>query len=339
MCYSAEVYSDFRKYQRYGGTLDLKAFVDLFFHQGKKGTFTKLVPKAVRDAFDQAVGQDEQDVKAAVVQAYRDVILHYEEIVVEQTERLIKAQQKLAKMPTKTAENEARIAQKKIDEANARMAQAHEAAAQHDGFTRIWPGHYCPILIRDPATGERRIVPARYRCRLVGWTEKDERLKPGTYNARMDSLKTAWRGIFGHFHAVVVARRFYESVLLHDNQQRALAPGEKEQNIEIVFSPEPEQEMLLACLYRYVEPEGDEGGYFTFAAVTREPPPEVLAAGHNRCVIPLKPKNLDAWLDPDPKNLGAQYAILEDPIGAFYQHQIVQKGFDAEGEEPPPGSS
>jgi putative SOS response-associated peptidase YedK len=331
MCYSAEVYADWRKYQRYGGTLDLKAFVDLFFQQGKKGTFTKLVPKAVRDAFDQAAGQDEQSVKAAVTRAYQDVILHFEEIIVEQTERLLKAQAKLAKKPTKTAENEARIAQNKINDANERIEQTRATAKEHDGFARVWPGHFCPVLIRDPATGERKIVPMRYRCRLVGWTEKDEKLKPGTYNARMDSLKTAWRGIFGHFHGVVVARRFFESVLLHDNQQRALAPGEKEQNIEIAFTPEPQQEMLLACLYRYVEPEDGEG-FYTFAAVTRDPPPEVLAAGHNRCVIPLRPENLDAWLDPDPKNLGAQYAILEEPIDAFYQHQIISKGFDAEGE-------
>lgn len=328
MCYSAEVVADFRTYQRYGGTLDLKAFVDLFFHQGKKGTFTKLVPKAVRDAFDQVAGQDERELKAAVVQAYRDVILHYEEIVAEQTERLLKAQAKLAKKPTKTAENEARIAQNRINDARERIADAEQTAKDHDGFARIWPGHFCPILIRDPETGERKIVPARYRCRLIGWTDQDERMKPGTYNARMDSLKTAWRGIFGHFHGVVVARRFYESVLLHDNQQRALAPGEREQNIEIVFSPEPAQDMLLACLYRYVEPAQGEDGLYTFAAVTREPPPEVLAAGHNRCVIPLRPENLDTWLDPDPKNLGAQFAILEDPIDAFYQHQIVSKGFD-----------
>jgi putative SOS response-associated peptidase YedK len=334
MCYSAEVYSDFRKYQRYGGTLDLKAFVDLFFQQGKKGTFTKLVPKAVRDAFDQAASQDEKDIKAAVIQGYRNVILHYEEIIAEQTERLLKAKEKLAKKPTKSAENEARIAQKKMDDAQERIAQAKEAAREHDGFTRIWPGHFCPVLIRDPETGERKIVPMRYRCRLVGWTEADEKKKPGTYNARMDSLKTAWRGIFGYFHGVVVARRFYESVLLHDNQQRTLAPGEKEQNIEIAFTPEPMQEMLLACLYRYVEPENGEPGYYTFAAVTREPPPEVQAAGHNRCVIPLRPENLDAWLDPDPKNLSAQYAILEDPIDAFYQHNIVSKGFDDDGTSP-----
>lgn len=330
MCYSAEVVADFRTYRRYGGTLDLKAFVDLFFQQGKKGTFTKLVPKAVRDAFDQATGQDELDAKAAVIQAYRNVILHYEEIIVEQTERLLKAKEKLAKKHTKSAENEARVAQNKIDDANMRIEQAQEAASEHDGFTRVWPGHFCPLLIRDPETGERKVVPARYRCRLIGWTEADEKKKPGTYNARMDSLKTAWRGIFGYFHGVVVARRFFESVMLHDNQQRALAPGEKEQNIEIVFSPEPQQAMLLACLYRHVEPEGDEGGYYTFAAVTRDPPPEVQAAGHNRCVIPLRPENVDAWLDPDPKNLSAQFAILEDPIDAFYQHQIVSKGFDEE---------
>ena len=330
MCYSAEVVADFRSYRRYGGTLDLKAFVDLFFHQGKKGTFTKLVPRAVRDAFDQAVGQDEQDIKASVIQAYRNVILHYEEIIVEQTERLLKAKEKLAKKHTKSAENEARVAQNKIDDANMRIEQAQEAATEHDGFARVWPGHFCPLLIRDPETGERKVVPARYRCRLVGWTEADEKKKPGTYNARMDSLKTAWRGVFGYFHGVVVARRFFESVLLHDNQQRSLAPGEKEQNIEIAFTPDPEQEMLLACLYRYVEPEDGEGGYFTFAAVTRDPPPEVQAAGHNRCVIPLRPENVDAWLDPDSKNLSAQFAILEDPIDAFYQHQIVSKGFDEE---------
>lgn len=325
MCYSAEVVADFRNYQRYGGTLDLKAFVDLFFHQGKKGSFTKLVPKAVRDAFDRATSRDENDVKAAVVQAYRDVVLHYEEIVAEQTERLLKAQAKLAKKPTKTAENEARIAQNKINDARERIAEAEQTAKDHDGFARIWPGHFCPILIRDPATGERKIVPARYRCRLIGWSDQDERMKPGTYNARMDSLKTAWRGIFGHFHGVVVARRFYESVLLHDNQQRALAPGEREQNIEIIFSPEPSQDMLLACLYRYVEPAQGEDGFYTFAAVTREPPPEVLAAGHNRCVIPLRPENLDAWLDPDPRNLGEQFAILDRPIDAYYQHELAPK--------------
>ncbi|MFS6641884.1 SOS response-associated peptidase family protein, partial [Staphylococcus aureus] len=113
---------------------------------------------------------------------------------------------------------------------------------------------------------------------------------------RLDSLKTSWRGIFGHFHGLVIARRFYESVNLHRNQGRELAPGEKEQSVEIVFSPEPEQPLFLTCLYRHVQPEGDEPGFYGFAAITREPPPEVQAAGHDRCIIPIKPENVDAWL-------------------------------------------
>ena len=32
----------------------------------------------------------------------------------------------------------------------------------------------------------------------------------------------------------------------------------------------------------------------SFAAITNEPPPEVAAAGHERCIVPIKPENLDA---------------------------------------------
>ena len=35
-----------------------------------------------------------------------------------------------------------------------------------------------------------------------------------------------------------------------------------------------------------------------------------------------KPENIDAWLEPDPTNLSAMYAILDDPIDAYYQHEL-----------------
>ena len=49
----------------------------------------------------------------------------------------------------------------------------------------------------------------------------------------------------------------------------------------------------------------EEGGESldSFAAITDEPPAEVAAAGHDRCIIPIKEENIDAWLNPDPKNL------------------------------------
>jgi len=47
-------------------------------------------------------------------------------------------------------------------------------------------------------------------------------------------------------------------------------------------------------------------------SITDEPPAEAAAAGHDRCIIPIKPENVDAWLNPDPKNLATQYAILDE---------------------------
>jgi hypothetical protein len=42
-----------------------------------------------------------------------------------------------------------------------------------------------------------------------------------------------------------------------------------------------------------------------FAVPENDPPPEIALAGHDRCVIPIKPENIDVWLNPDPsKNSG-----------------------------------
>lgn len=328
MCYSAQVWADFKKYERLGGRLDVAAFARLFYERGKKGDFIKLVPRAMRDAFGHPRNADEQQVQDTVLEAYRSVSLVYEGVIAKQTERLVKAEAILAgPKPTKTAANDKRVATDKINDAKAKLEELGQIA-DNDGYGRIWPGSYAPVLIRDPATGERLIVPMRYRARPIGWTEKDEREKPGTYNARKDSLRHVWKGLFGHQHGLVVASRFYESVLIHRNQRRELVPGEKEQSMEIAFTADPPQEMFLACLWRYVEPEGDTPGFYGFAAITRDPPPEVVIAGHDRCIIALKPENIDAWLDPDPTNLSASYAILDDPIDAYYQHELSPRKGD-----------
>ncbi len=49
----------------------------------------------------------------------------------------------------------------------------------------------------------------------------------------------------------------------------------------------------------------------SFALTTDEPPPEVQAAGHDRCVIPIKRENIDAWLQPNGDKATMQ-AILDD---------------------------
>jgi hypothetical protein len=60
-----------------------------------------------------------------------------------------------------------------------------------------------------------------------------------------------------------------------------------------------------------------------FAAITDEPPPEVAAAGHDRCIIPIKAENVDARLNPDPRIIDAQYAIFDDRVRPYYEHRMA----------------
>lgn len=328
MCYSARIWADFRQYQRLGGKLDIHAFVKMFVDRSRTGDLLSTVAKPLRNAFMTPRTKDEEPAREAAIEAYAQAAMQQEAIIAEQTERLLAAQAKLASKPTKTASNDARIAQNKIDAARAKLGLTTEQD-EVVGWWRFYPGWFAPILLRDPATGERVVVPARFRCRLPGWTREDEKKKEGSYCARKDTLRTAWRQLFGRNHALIVASRFYESVDLHDLQRRELAPGERAIPQEISFTPAPEQEMLLACLWRYVEETPEEPGFYSFALITRDPPPEVASAGHDRCVIPILAENVDAWLHPNPGNLGDQYAILEQPIDAYYQHEIVPKAKDA----------
>lgn len=67
----------------------------------------------------------------------------------------------------------------------------------------------------------------------------------------------------------------------------------------------------------------DEPDLLSFAAVTDDPPVEIALAGHDRCIIPIKPENINAWLNPDPADLAAQYAILDDRHRPYYQYRLA----------------
>jgi len=50
----------------------------------------------------------------------------------------------------------------------------------------------------------------------------------------------------------------------------------------------------------------------------------VAAAGHDRTVINIRPEHVEAWLNPDPNNLAALYAIFDDKRHPYYEHQLEQ---------------
>jgi hypothetical protein len=49
---------------------------------------------------------------------------------------------------------------------------------------------------------------------------------------------------------------------------------------------------------------------------------EVAAAGHDRCIVPIREKNIDAWLNPNLMDLPTQMAILDDRERPYYEHQV-----------------
>ena len=321
MCYSAQIEADYDKFVReWGAIISIKRFVELFWEKRKDGQWVK-IPKAMREAFRKPGGEDTFELAKLVAEGDREQTEKYQVELGAQQERLAKAEANLAgPKPTKSASNDKRIATDKIARAQRNLDDLTRKELK-DRDSRIYPGIWAPVMIEKD--GQRIVVPMRYQCRLPGWTEAIERKYPGTYNARRDKLEESWGKLFGHRHGIMIVTRFYENVSRHKMEGRELAPGEKEENVVLEFDPTPPQQMLVACLWN-MSPGADHGtDLFSFAAITDEPPPEVAAAGHDRCIVPIKPEHVDAWLSPDPNNLEALYAILDDRARPYYEHRLA----------------
>lgn len=318
MCYSAQIEADYRKYVRmFGADIDLVAFTELFFErvQGSK----TLVPKGVEAAFAHPATDDERKVKSLIDEFNAQQVTQYEQKIFEQRERLAKAERALQTKVTKAASESKRIATDKIEQTLRRLDDIRRTTPK-DRDSRIFPGHYAPVLVME--NGRPVIKPMRYQCRIAGKPANYDQRFPGTYNSRMDNLEGFWKPLFGHTHGILLADRFYENVKRHHLEHRDLAAGEQEENVVLEFEPNPRHTMFVACLWsRWTN--GKDPDLLSFAAITDEPPPEVAAAGHNRCIVPIKPENVEAWLNPDQSDLAAQYAILSDRDRPYYEHRLA----------------
>lgn len=319
MCYSAEVKADYKKYVRdHGADIDIETFYDLYWRKAKGGEKLK-TPKAMDDAFSQPQTEREQAIKALIDEFKLHEAQRLQQTLFEQRKRLADDERKLAIKPTKTATESARIARDRIEDARRGLESLHRPALTPED-SRIYPGGYAPVIVME--NGRRVVKPMRYRCRPAGKPAFYDTKFPGIYNARRDSLDGFWKDLFGFSHGIVVVRRFYEHVKRHDMEHRALRPGETPENVILRFDPNPPQDILIACLWsRWTSP--GEPDLLSFAAITDEPPPEVAAAGHDRCIIPIRPENIDAWLNPAGLERAALYRILDDRPQTFYEHRLA----------------
>lgn len=310
MCYSAEVYQQYDKYvDEFGAHISIKQFVRLYM---ERSTNPKIkTPRAMDAAFAHPTDADGEQIKTLIDGFRSQEATRLEQELFKQRKRLADAERTLLTKTTKAATESQRIATAKIEWALTKISDLRRNELKASD-SRIYPGYYVPVIVMED--GKRVIKPMRYQCRLEGKPASYDSQYPGTYNARRDNLEGFWKKQFGHTHGLMVVNAFYEHV--------TRKVGNDSENVVLEFNPQPTQDMLVACLWsRWTGPDGEE--LLSFAAITDEPPDEVAAAGHDRCVIPIKAENIDAWLNPNPKDLKALYAILDDRERPYYEHRLA----------------
>lgn len=318
MCYSQQVIQDYRRYLRdYGVRLELKEFFEIFYRRRHGGKVS--ISKAMEDAFLSSSGEEFAEIQSLIKGYREEEALRLEAEIFEQRTRLVEAERKLQVKVTKGAAENKRIAGNKIEQRLQWLADLRRQEPK-ERDSRIFPGWYALVMVIE--NGERKILPMRYQCRPAGKPAFVDVKLPGLYNARRNSLSNFWRDLWGHSHGIVVGYAFYEHVNRHRAEGRELQPGEEVQDVILEFRPRPAQEMHVACLWsRWTAP--GEPDLLSFAAITDEPPPEVAAAGHDRCIIPINPANVEAWLTPEGRSLDALDAILEDRARPYYEHRLA----------------
>jgi putative SOS response-associated peptidase YedK len=318
MCYSARIVSDWRRYQRaYGAGLSLEDFYELFWRRSQDGRVK--IPRALEQAFAEPGDDTGRRIKDLIDQFNAQETVRLEQELFKQRKRLADAERTLQTKTTKTATENRRIAADKIEWLLGKLSALRRTEPQ-DEDARIFPGYYTPVIVMEG--GRRVIKPMRYQCRPAGTPAFCDTKFPGTYNARRDSLSGFWKELFGCSHGLMLVTAFFENVSRHRAEGRELRPDEKAENLVLEFKPRPEQDMLVACLWsRWTAP--GEPDLLSCAAITDEPPPEVAAAGHDRCIVPIQPANIDAWLMPKLRDLAAQQAILDDRARPYYEHRLA----------------
>nr|WP_315494201.1 SOS response-associated peptidase family protein [uncultured Rhodoferax sp.] len=311
MCYSAQLQNAYKEYvDIHGADIDIEAFARLYGFRCQDDRIK--IPKAMEMAFQGAGSPLAASIQASLAEYRAQQTTKLEQELFKQRTRLVDAERTLQTKTTKAATESKRIATNKMAWAQDKLADLRRTELVA-ADSRIFPGYYAPVMVME--NGRKVVKPMRYQCRPKGKPSSFDTKFPGTYNARRDNLEGFWREQFGYSHGILAISAFYEHVELRG------ADGEPKKVI-LEFNPRPQQVMLIACLWsRWSASAGED--LLSFAAITDEPPAEVADAGHDRCVIPLKPENVGAWLDTDQSTTEDLYAILDDRERPYYEHRLA----------------
>ena len=301
-------------HRQLGIRLDYDEIEKLFFRRLEDPTVN--ISRGFEANFDDPTNDQDRRIKGAIDEHRSRMATKFEKDLFSQKTRLVTAERSLEDKETKKAREDVRIATSKIAILTTKLTDLRRTEPTSDD-NRIFPMVYAGVIVKKG--GENVLTPMRYFCRPAGKPAFYDKQFPGLYNARRDNLEKFWSDQFGHHHAVMVVESFYENVKLHASEHRDLHEGEEEQNVVLQFTPSPPQTMLIACLWsHWTHPKvPDLRG---FAAITDDPPPDVAAAGHDRCIINLRPEHVEAWLTPENRSRQELQNILSDRAVSTYQH-------------------
>ena len=317
MCYSAQVIQMARKLHRQLGIrLDHDEIEKLFFRRLDDPSLQ--ISRGFEANFDEPATEQELRIKGAIEEHRSRALSKIEKELFTQKTRLVTAERSLQEKATKKAREDVRISTNKIETLATKLSRLRSSEPNEED-NRIFPFVYAGVIVKKD--GQNLLTPMRYHCRPAGRPAFYDRQFPGLYNARRDNLEKFWGEQFGSHHAILVVDSFYENVKRHAMEHRELVAGEQQENVILQFKPEPAQTMYVACLWsRWTDPrEPDLRG---FAAITDDPPADIAAAGHDRCIINLKPEQVDAWLTPEVRSREELQAILSDRAVPVFQHEI-----------------
>jgi len=319
MCYSAQVVQMAGKLSRQLGIrLDYAEVEKLFFRRIEAPALN--ISRGFEANFDEPANDQERLIKAAIDAHRAKTVTKIEQDLFSQKTRLVNAERSLKGKETKKAREDVRIATAKIATLSTKLSDLRSSELTPTD-NRIFPFVYTGVIVRQ--SGQNLLTPMRYHCRPAGKPAFYDRQFPGLYNARRDNLEKFWGEQFGSHHAIMVVESFFENVKVHTMQHRELQAGEKEQNVVLQFKPEPAQAMYVACLWSpWMEANAPD--LRGFAAITDEPPADVAAAGHDRCVINLKPEHVDAWLTPENRSRKELQEILSDRAAPVLAHALLE---------------
>src|SRR5690349_23928337 len=147
MCYSAQVWADYKRYFRdFGAQLSLKEFFDLFWRR-KEDPKVK-IPKGMETPFLNPTDEETSQVKALIDEFAGEQATKFEQELFRQRKRLADAERVLASKPTKAAAESQRIAISKIDATLGRLADLRRVEPL-DRDARIFPGNYAPLMVLE----------------------------------------------------------------------------------------------------------------------------------------------------------------------------------------------